>query len=68
MSKPLSRIESVIHDAASAAAVVIMEEFAPHCPSGIAEAMHARLHEIVAAAIHSSHVESWTSRNEPSSN
>jgi hypothetical protein len=59
---------SVGHDAAVAAALVIMEEFCPHCPNGIAEAIHERLCEIIEAAVESADAVRWRTTNEPSEN
>ena len=59
---------SVIHDAAAAAALVILEEFFPHCPNGMAGAIHERLTEIIGAAIETAEVARQCSRNEPSNN
>jgi hypothetical protein len=43
----------IVYDTACAAAVIIVEEFFAHCPNGIGQAVHARLCEIVGAAIQS---------------
>lgn len=59
---------SECRDAAVAAAMVIMEEFFPHCPGGMAEAIHVRLIEIVEAACESAFTARWRRGNEPSMN
>lgn len=56
------------HDAAIAAALVVMEEFFPHCPNGLAEAIHERLAEIIEDAIQAAEAVRWQARNEPSNN
>ena len=63
-----SQSGSFDRDAAVAAATVVLEEFFPHCPNGIAEAVHERLCEIIQAAIEGSHRAQWRARNEPSQN
>ncbi len=60
--------DSILHDAAIAAANVIVEEFCPHAPNGIAEAVHERVVEIVEAAMVSAERVLWHARNEPSQN
>ncbi len=59
---------SACHDAAVAAAMIMLEEFFPHCPNGIAEAIHGRMTEIVETAIESARAARWQERNEPSEN
>jgi hypothetical protein len=59
---------SVRHDAAVAAAQVIMEEFCPHCPNGMGQAIHERLCEIIETAIESAGAIRWRIKNEPSEN
>ena len=59
---------AVIHDAAMAAAMVVMEEFFPHCPNGMAQAVHGRVVEIIEAAIESADSARWMSRLQPSQN
>jgi len=59
---------SVAHDAAVAAALVALEEFFPHCPNGMAEAIHERLCEIIETAIESAGAVRWRTKNEPSEN
>ncbi len=60
--------DSINHDAAIAAANVILEDFFPHCPNGMASAIHERLSEIVEAAIVSATSARWHIRSEPSEN
>lgn len=60
--------DSLRRDAAIAAARVIVEEFFPHCPNGIAEAIHDRLREVVEATMESVDSARWQSMNEPSMN
>ena len=60
--------DSINHDAAVAAATVILEEFAPHCPNGMGVAIHERLCEIIEVAIQSACAVRWHTRNEPSKN
>ena len=60
--------DSINHDAAIAAANVILEDFFPHCPNGMASAIHERLSEIVEAAITSATSARWQMWNEPSKN
>ncbi len=55
-------------DAAIAAATVILEEFFPHCPNGIAHAIHERLCEIVEVAIDSGQALRWCDLTKPSQN
>ena len=57
-----------IHDAAMAAAMVVMEEFFPHCPNGMAQAVHGRVVEIIEAAIESAGSARWMSRLHSSQN
>jgi hypothetical protein len=59
---------TIVHDAAVAAAQVVIEEFFPHCPNGIAGAIHERLCEIIEASIHSCGAAQWRMRHEPSEN
>ena len=59
---------SVTHDAAVAAALVVLEELFPHCPNGIAGAIHERLCEIIETAIESAVAIRWQTKNEPSEN
>ena len=59
---------SVSHDAAVAAALVVLEEFFPHCPNGIAGAIHERLADIIEAAIETAEVARQRTKNEPSNN
>ncbi len=59
---------SICHDAAVAAAVVIMEEFCPHCPNGMGKVIHDRLCEIIQTAIESAGAVRWRMKNEPSEN
>lgn len=59
---------SLNHDAATAAAMVVLEEFFPHCPNALAGAVHERLCEIIEAAIESASAVRWRIRNEPSEN
>ena len=59
---------SVSHDAAVAAAMVVLEEFFPHCPNGMAGAIHERLCEIIETAIESAGAMRWRIKNEPSEN
>jgi len=60
--------ESIRRDAAIAAAMVIVEEFFPHCPNGIAGAIHDRLCEIIEAGMESVEAVRWHTRHEPSDN
>jgi hypothetical protein len=60
--------ESVVRDAAVAAAAVIMEEFFPHCPNGFVAPIGERLCEIVEAAIESALVSRTTVQGKPSLN
>jgi glycerol dehydrogenase-like iron-containing ADH family enzyme len=59
---------SVSHDAAVAAALVVLEEFFPHCPNAMAGAVHERLCEIIEAAIESAGAVRWQIKNDPSEN
>ena len=59
---------SACHDAAVAAAAVMLEEFFPHCPNGIAQAIHERLCEIMETAFEAACAAQWHSRNKPSDN
>jgi hypothetical protein len=59
---------TVGHDAAVAAALIVLEEFFPHCPNGMAEAIHERLCEIIETAIESAGTVRWRINNEPSEN
>lgn len=60
--------ESIRHDAAVAAAAVIVEEFFPHCPNGIASAVHERIRDIVCDAIEAADSLRRRASNEPSMN
>ena len=60
--------ESVTRDAAIAAAMVILEEFFPHCPNGIASGVHERIRDIVQEAIETADRIRWRASNEPSVN
>jgi hypothetical protein len=60
--------KSVTRDAAIAAATLIVEEFCPHCPNGIAEAVHERLREILQGAIEAADSVRRAVVNEPSLN
>ena len=53
---------AAVHDAAVAAAMIVMEEFFPHCPNGIGQAIEARLVEIIEAAIGSADSVRWSSQ------
>lgn len=68
MKQEKSGKTSISHDAAMAAATVILEEFAPHCPNGMAQAMHERLCEIIEAAMRAADADRWRRRSEPSTN
>ena len=68
MKKRKDNDSSVSHDAAVAEAMVILEEFFPHCPNGMAGAIHERLADIIEAAIETSAVIRQRARNEPSNN
>jgi hypothetical protein len=59
---------SVAHDAAVAAAAVVMDELFPHCPNGMAGAIHERLSEIIEAAIEAAEVTTVRHRMKPSKN
>jgi hypothetical protein len=59
---------SVAHDAAVAAAAVAMDEFFPHCPNGVAQAVHERLFEIIQAAIEAALAERARAGLKPSAN
>jgi hypothetical protein len=59
---------SVNHDTAVAAAMVVLEEFFPHCPNGMAGAIRERLCEIIEAAVESAGAVRWQTKNEPSEN
>ena len=59
---------TVGHDTAVAAALVVLEEFFPHCPNGMAEAIHERLSEIIQTAIETAGAVRWLTKNEPSEN
>lgn len=39
------------HDAAVAAAALVVDEFFPHCPNGVVPVIHDRLSAIIEAAI-----------------
>jgi len=56
------------HDAAVAAALIVLEEFFPHCPNGIAGGIHERLCEIIEAAMQSADSGRWHAASEPSLN
>ena len=68
MKPESNRGSTITHDAAVAAAAVVMEEMFPHCPNGMAEAIHERLCEIVEAAIESAQSARWRDQIEPSQN
>lgn len=57
---------TIVHEAAVAAAHVVIEEFFPHCPNGIASAIHERLCEIIETAIDSCTAARWRMKNEQS--
>lgn len=63
-----SESRSDARDAAVAAATVIMEEFCPHPPGGMGQAIHDRLREIIEAAIISWAGTGFDTRNRPSDN
>ena len=68
MKQSNSNNDTIRHDAAVAAAMVVLEEFFPHCPNGMAGAIHERLCEIIEAAMESVDSARWQTRNEPSKN
>lgn len=63
-----SNSNSIRHDAAVAAAMVVLEEFFPHCPNGMAGAIHERLCEIIEVAMESANSARWQASSEPSKN
>ena len=68
MEQPDGDNRDIRHDAAVAAAMVMLEEFFLHCPNGIAGGIHERLCEIIEAAMQSADSGRWRGANEPSMN
>lgn len=68
MKQHKSGQSSLAHDVAVAGAAVVMEEFFPHCPNGMAMAIHERLSEIIEAAIEAAEAARSRSWTEPSKN
>lgn len=66
--KPSGAKNSSAHDAAIAAATVVVEELFPHCPNGMAGAIHERVCEIVEAAVEAGQSARWRELAEPSQN
>ncbi len=60
--------DTIAADAAQAASAVIMDEFCPHCPNGIAHAINDRLCAVIEAAIESVLIVRLQARVTPSRN
>jgi len=68
MSQQIDSVESVRRDAAVAATAVIMEEFFPHCPNGLAAAIGERVCEVVETAIDAAFAGRMVLQSKPSQN